>query len=89
MKSVYLAGKAFRRAIVLNGKNERVIGVSCTATLVSEKEKKGKHRAFISVWVCNSLCGFLVLISIELVTSGSLFMQFVFNERKKEQRRRR
>jgi len=45
-----LAGRAFTRALELKKVDDKVFGLSCTAALVSEKPKKGNHRAHIAVW---------------------------------------
>jgi nicotinic acid mononucleotide adenylyltransferase len=50
-----LAGQAFRRAIFLGdrmpeGEQRPVIGLICTATIATDRPKKGEHRAHIAYW---------------------------------------
>lgn len=55
-----LAGRALTRARWLRADAERVIGLACTATIVTDRPKLGEHRAHIATWtnervVCYSL----------------------------------
>jgi nicotinic acid mononucleotide adenylyltransferase len=50
-----LAGQAFRRAIFLDnkmpqGERQPVIGLVCTATIATDRLKRGDHRAHIAYW---------------------------------------
>ena len=45
-----LAGRAVARASYLYQGTEPVIGLSCSATIVTDRPKKGQHRAHIAVW---------------------------------------
>lgn len=45
-----LAGRAVRRARQLWQGPEPVIGLACTATIVTDRPKLGEHRAHICVW---------------------------------------
>lgn len=45
-----LAGRAFTRARWLNPKETRVLGLACTATIVTDRPKRGQHRAHIATW---------------------------------------
>jgi nicotinic acid mononucleotide adenylyltransferase len=50
-----LAGQAFRRAIYLGNQmpeadRQPVIGLICTATIATDRPKKGEHRAYIAYW---------------------------------------
>ncbi len=45
-----LAGRALTRALQLHPGNEPLIGVACTATIVTDRPKRGQHRAHIAVW---------------------------------------
>ena len=48
--AVTLAEKAYVRALALRESSETpVIGAACTATLVTDRPKKGEHRAYIAV----------------------------------------
>ncbi len=48
--AVALAQKAYVRALSLRPNDKTpVLGVSCTATLVTDRPKKGNHRAFLAV----------------------------------------
>ena len=45
-----LAGRAFTRAKRLLPNYPNVVGVSCTATLVTTREMRGEHRAYLVAW---------------------------------------
>ncbi|MBP8000230.1 MAG: hypothetical protein KA314_12680 [Chloroflexi bacterium] len=45
-----MAGRAFTRARWLGQPEERVIGLSCTATIITDRPKRGQHRAHIATW---------------------------------------
>ena len=45
-----LAGRAVVRASHLFQGDEPVIGLACSATIITDRPKKGQHRAHISVW---------------------------------------
>ncbi|MCP4423436.1 MAG: hypothetical protein GY803_02990 [Chloroflexi bacterium] len=47
-----LAGRAFTRARWLEAEtgSNPVVGLACTATIVTDRPKRGEHRAYIAVW---------------------------------------
>lgn len=45
-----MAGRAFTRARWLDGKDNPVVGIACTATIVTDRPKRGEHRAYIAAW---------------------------------------
>ncbi|MCA9898297.1 MAG: hypothetical protein H6654_10670 [Ardenticatenaceae bacterium] len=45
-----LAGRAFTRARWLDAAEHPVVGVACTATIITDRPKRGDHRAFIATW---------------------------------------
>lgn len=45
-----LAGRAFTRACQLREEDHPALGVACTATIVTDRPKRGEHRAHIAVW---------------------------------------
>ncbi|MCI0398747.1 MAG: hypothetical protein L0332_11465 [Chloroflexi bacterium] len=45
-----LAGRALTRARQLRHEGERVIGLACTATIVTDRPKRGEHRAHVATW---------------------------------------
>ncbi|MEO1994936.1 MAG: hypothetical protein ABGZ17_06640, partial [Planctomycetaceae bacterium] len=52
-----MAVSAYRRARHLSGRPDTpVIGVSCTASLVSQRPKRGEHRAYIAVQTPTHTC---------------------------------
>ena len=58
-----LAGNALTRARrVREEEDMRVVGLSCTATIITDRPKKGEHRAHIATWTS------------ERVTSHSIFL---------------
>ena len=44
-----LARAAYKRAVALHATEDPLIGVSCTATLATDRPKKGAHRAHIGI----------------------------------------
>lgn len=48
--AVSLAAAAYSRARFLRETDERVIGISCTATIATDRPKRGEHRAYVGVW---------------------------------------
>ncbi len=55
-----LAGRAFTRARWLDSEANPQIGLACTATIITDRPKRGEHRAHIATWqpsrlVCYSL----------------------------------
>ncbi|MEE2884366.1 MAG: hypothetical protein VX701_01555 [Chloroflexota bacterium] len=53
--AVSMAKQSYQRAISLRNKNEPVTGLGCTASIISNKTKKGLHRCHIAVWNNNSV----------------------------------
>lgn len=47
-----LAGRAFTRARWLEAASDHnpVVGLACTATIVTDRPKRGEHRAYIATW---------------------------------------
>lgn len=45
-----LAGRAFTRAGWLEQAEYPVVGLACTATIVTDRPKRGEHRAHIATW---------------------------------------
>lgn len=45
-----LAGRALTRAQWLEDEERPVLGVACTATIATNRPKKGEHRAHIAIW---------------------------------------
>lgn len=55
-----LAGRAYTRARWLETEEYPLVGLACTATIVTDRPKRGEHRAHIATWqperlVCHSL----------------------------------
>jgi hypothetical protein len=50
-----LAGRAVNRARRLSDGSEPVIGLACTATIVTDRPKRGEHRAHISAWTAERI----------------------------------
>ena len=48
--AVSMAKHSYQRAISLRSNNEPVTGIGCTASIVSNKTKKGPHRCHVAVW---------------------------------------
>lgn len=45
-----LAGRAVTRALQLRDPGEPVLGLACTATIVTDRPKRGEHRAHLAAW---------------------------------------
>lgn len=45
-----MAHSAYRRAIRLRANCEPVVGIGCTATIATDRAKRGEHRCFIAAW---------------------------------------
>lgn len=45
-----MSGRALTRARLLSQSGEQLIGVACTATIITDRPKKGDHRAHIATW---------------------------------------
>ena len=43
-----LAARAYRRALALREEDVRVVGLGCTATIITDRPKRGEHRAHIA-----------------------------------------
>lgn len=50
-----MAGRAVTRARQLYAGEEPVIGLACTATIVTDRPKRGQHRAHIAVWSARNM----------------------------------
>ncbi len=46
----FLAGRAFTRARWLEDSNAPSVGLACTATIMTDRPKRGDHRAYIATW---------------------------------------
>ncbi|MCP4363191.1 MAG: hypothetical protein GY796_34760 [Chloroflexi bacterium] len=45
-----LAGRAYTRALMLEPEQLPIIGFACTATIATDRPKRGEHRAYITTW---------------------------------------
>jgi hypothetical protein len=45
-----LAGRALNRASWLYEGEEELVGLSCTATVITDRPKRGQHRAHVATW---------------------------------------
>lgn len=45
-----MAHSAYRRAVRLRANCEPVVGIGCTATIATDRTKRGEHRCFIAAW---------------------------------------
>ncbi len=48
--SLELARAAYRRAVELRDGRSRVVGLSCTATIATDRTKRGEHRCHVSAY---------------------------------------
>jgi len=62
-----MADRARQRALILKGtSNNPAAGIGCTASLVSDNEKKGKHRLHVAAWDDNGITTFDLQLTKEL-----------------------
>ena len=50
-----MAGAAYRRAVALREdtppeETRPVVGIACTATIATDRQKRGEHRAYVAAW---------------------------------------
>lgn len=45
-----MAHSAYKRAVRLRANCEPVVGIGCTATIATDRTKRGEHRSFIAAW---------------------------------------
>lgn len=45
-----MARAAYRRAAALRENDNPIVGVACTATIATDRPKRGEHRCHVSVW---------------------------------------
>jgi hypothetical protein len=45
-----MAGAAYRRALALREEVPPVVGIACTATIATDRAKRGEHRAYVAAW---------------------------------------
>lgn len=45
-----MAHSAYRRAVHLRANCESVVGIGCSATIATDRTKRGEHRCFIAAW---------------------------------------
>lgn len=55
-----MAGRALSRAHWLDPSDSPLIGLSCTATIITDRPKQGQHRAYMAIWqpeklICRSV----------------------------------
>lgn len=55
-----LAGRALTRARQLHDGPEPLIGLACTATIITDRPKKGPHRAHVATWHNRSICRYTI-----------------------------
>lgn len=46
----HMAGSAYRRALALREEVPPVAGIACTATIATDRQKRGEHRAYVAAW---------------------------------------
>ena len=45
-----MARAAYNRALQLRDSGEAVVGIACTATIATDRPKRGEHRCHIAAW---------------------------------------
>ncbi|XP_037773144.1 uncharacterized protein LOC119568771, partial [Penaeus monodon] len=57
-----LAGRAYTRASQLERGDFPLVGLSCTATIVTDRHKKGEHRGFVATWQPHQLNTYSIVL---------------------------
>lgn len=57
-----MALAAYRRGMVLREDDSPVVGVACTATIATDRPKRGDHRACIATWDETSIYGYNLVL---------------------------
>ena len=57
-----MAGRALTRARLLRQEGETVIGLACTAAIVTDRPKKGTHRAHIATWQNEQVVSYTIVM---------------------------
>lgn len=58
-----LAGRAFTRARWLEAATHPVVGLACTATIITDRPKRGEHRAHIATWQPSRLVEYSIYLN--------------------------
>lgn len=58
-----LAGRALARAIHLRDGNQPLAGIACSATIVTDRPKRGEHRAHIAAWTPQQLVYYAIYLN--------------------------
>ena len=58
----HLAGRAYTRARQLTGNESDLLGVACTATIATNRLKRGEHRAYVAIWQGETLAEYFLLM---------------------------
>lgn len=58
-----LAGRSYTRARWLHTGEESLVGTACTATIITDRPKRGQHRAHISTWQPSQLTCYRLYLS--------------------------
>lgn len=56
-----MAGRALSRGRWLHG-DEKVIGLACTATIATDRPKRGDHRAHVATWQTTAVASYSLLL---------------------------
>ena len=57
-----LAGRAYTRARWLAAEDVPIAGVSCTAAIISERPRRGTHRAHVALWQAHEVVEYALLL---------------------------
>lgn len=61
-----MAHSAYRRAVHLRQGNAPVVGVGCTATIATDRTKRGEHRCHVAAWSRNGVTNYTLTFVKEL-----------------------
>jgi hypothetical protein len=57
-----LSGRAFTRARWLANNSEPLVGLACTATIITDRPKRGEHRAHLATWQNERLVRYAIFL---------------------------
>src|SRR5690349_4492925 len=57
-----LAGRAYTRARQLSPDSPQLFGIACTATIATDRQKRGEHRAHVARWQPDGLWQYDLLL---------------------------
>lgn len=57
-----MSGRALTRAHLLSQSGEQLLGLACTATIITDRPKQGEHRAHIATWQAGRVVSYNLIL---------------------------